>query len=64
MLVLNRHVGESIMINDDIKITILGSVNNQVRVGIEAPEHISVHRQEIYNRICEERASAIENSEM
>lgn len=52
-LVLTRHVGESIIIGNtgDIKITILAVRGNQIRVGIEAPKEIPVHREEIYERI-------------
>jgi len=56
MLILNRRVGESIMIADDVTFTILGVKGNQVRVGINAPKHIAVHREEIYERIKRERA--------
>ena len=52
MLVLSRHAGESLIIgNQEITVTILSIQNNQVRIGIEAPKHISVHREEIYTRI-------------
>jgi len=51
MLVLTRRITESIIINDDVKITVLGVVGKQVRIGIDAPRDISVHREEIYNRI-------------
>jgi len=54
MLILTRRIGEVIMIGNDIKITILGVKNNQVRIGIEAPKNISVHREEIYQRIKSE----------
>lgn len=51
MLILTRKSGESVMIGDDIKITIKGVAGNQVRVGIGAPRSIPVHREEIYERI-------------
>ncbi|WP_312934768.1 carbon storage regulator CsrA [Pseudomonas sp.] len=51
MLILTRKVGEVIVINDDIKVTILGVKGMQVRIGIDAPKDIQVHREEIYNRI-------------
>lgn len=55
MLVLTRGLNESIVINDDIKISMLGVSHNQVRIGIDAPKNISVHRQEIYMRIQQEK---------
>jgi carbon storage regulator len=51
MLILTRKVGESIVIDDDIKVTILGVKGMQVRIGIDAPKHVQVHREEIYKRI-------------
>ncbi len=51
MLILTRKVGESIRIGDDVEVTTLGIKGNQVRVGISAPRDVSVHRQEIYDRI-------------
>lgn len=50
MLVLNRNIGESIHIGDDIRITVLGTNGNQTRIGINAPREIPVHREEIYYR--------------
>lgn len=55
MLILTRRTGEAIIINDDIRFIILGVKGNQVRIGIEAPKEVSVHRQEIHERIKEER---------
>lgn len=55
MLILARRVGEKIKIDDDISIEILSVKGNQIRLGIDAPKHISVHRQEIYNKIQEEK---------
>jgi len=54
MLVLTRRIGSSIFIGDDVRITILGINGKQVRVGIAAPNNVSVHREEIYNKIKEE----------
>ncbi|EKT4528908.1 MULTISPECIES: carbon storage regulator CsrA [Pseudomonas] len=55
MLILTRRVGETIRINDDISVTVLGVNGMQVRLGIEAPEGVAVHRQEIYERIQEQK---------
>ena len=55
MLVLTRKSGQSIKIGDDISLTVLGVQGSQVRFGIEAPRDISVHREEIYRRIQEEK---------
>lgn len=51
MLILTRRVGETLMIGDQITVTILGVKGNQVRVGVHAPKDVSVHREEIYDRI-------------
>lgn len=55
MLILTRKTGESICINGDISLTVLSIKGSHVRIGIDAPEHIEVHRQEIYLRIQAER---------
>ena len=51
MLVLSRHVGDSIMVGHDIKVTVLSAGHDHVRIGIDAPRHIQVHREEIYLEI-------------
>ena len=56
MLILTRRVGESLMIGDDVTITVLGVKGNQVRIGVKAPKEVAVHREEILNRIEEDRA--------
>lgn len=55
MLILTRKVGERLMIGDDIAVTVLSVKGNQVRLGIQAPASIAVHREEIYDRIQNER---------
>ncbi|MCH8492898.1 MAG: carbon storage regulator CsrA [Idiomarina sp.] len=55
MLILTRRVGETLMINDDIKVTVLAVNGNQVKIGIDAPNDVAVHREEIYLRIAAEK---------
>ena len=55
MLILTRRISESIIIGDNIKLTVLGVKGNQVRIGVDAPKDVMVHREEIYNRILNER---------
>ncbi len=55
MLILTRRTGESLQIGDDIKATILGINGSQVKIGVEAPKNIDVHREEIYARIQNEK---------
>jgi carbon storage regulator len=55
MLILTRRIGETIMIGDDVKLTVLGVKGNQVRIGVDAPKDVAVHREEIYRRIQQEK---------
>jgi carbon storage regulator len=57
MLILTRRVGETIMIGDSVTVTVLGVKGNQVRVGVNAPKEVAVHREEIYERIKREEAA-------
>ena len=55
MLILTRRVGEALMIGDNVTVTVLGVKGNQVRIGVNAPKHVAVHREEIFERIKREQ---------
>lgn len=57
MLILTRKVGESLVIGDDVSIIVLGVKGNQVRIGVDAPKSVTVHREEIYNKIQDEKGT-------
>lgn len=61
MLILTRRMGETLMIGDDITVTVLGVKGNQVRIGVNAPRQLAVHRQEVYERIRSEELDVAAN---
>ena len=60
MLILTRRVGETLMIGDEVTVTVLGVKGNQVRIGVNAPRDVTVHREELYERIKQEQQEASE----
>lgn len=56
MLILTRRIGETLMVGDEVSVTVLGVKGSQVRLGVNAPKEVAVHREEIYNRIQREKA--------
>jgi|TARA_B100000989_G_scaffold259941_1_gene210347 carbon storage regulator len=63
MLILTRRIGESLRIGDEVSVTVLGIKGSQVRIGVNAPKSVSVHREEVYDRINDENSKNSENTE-
>jgi carbon storage regulator len=64
MLILTRRIGESVIIGDNVDVTVLGVKGNQVRIGVNAPKDVTVHREEIYQRICQEQQDSRGNGHL
>jgi carbon storage regulator len=64
MLILTRRVGETVMIGDDVTVTVLGVKGNQVRIGVNAPREVAVHREEIFERIKREESGEGDSSDL
>ncbi len=64
MLILTRRIGESLVINNNVNVTVLGVKGNQVRIGVRAPDSVPVHREEIFRRIQQEIDSGNQNDEV
>ena len=63
MLILTRRVGETLMIGEEVTVTVLGVKGNQVRIGVNAPKDVAVHREEIYERIKREEEQGTEGDD-